>query len=304
MDAKKSRGRQSAYCVLPESALEQAGAVPAWVARPPGVRERVHLRRPADLPGVELWSVTASTRLWTIYHHTFAFCSGETWQGRQSWLYRRQVRHMRPARSTMLLQPGEVHVTTELPISDFRVVIVDPKVIVREFAGERREPGSNIAVSQLEHPGLVTTFRELCRSIELAGADAFERRALLRRYLWQAFELAGETPPEVSGAICSRAVKRAREMLRERYLELPSLDEIAREAACSKYHLERMFRDRIGVPMHRYVRLVRVSEARRLLTRGMRPGAVARAVGFTDVSHLIRTFRAELGMTPGSYRAG
>ena len=52
---------------------------------------------------------------------------------------------------------------------------------------------------------------------------------------------------------------------------------------------------------HGFVTQLRVVEARRLLAEGNPAAEVAHVVGFADQSHLVRHFRAALGVTPGQY---
>jgi transcriptional regulator GlxA family with amidase domain len=80
-----------------------------------------------------------------------------------------------------------------------------------------------------------------------------------------------------------------------------TLDELARVAGTSKFHLVRQFRFITGVPPHTYQIGLRVLLARRLLEQGIAPADVATRTGFTDQSHLHRQFRSRLGITPGRY---
>jgi AraC family transcriptional regulator len=68
-------------------------------------------------------------------------------------------------------------------------------------------------------------------------------------------------------------------------------------------HVSRVFQRYYGVPLSRYVASVRVEHAAALL-RGSRQPAAAIAIdcGFHDHSHLCKTFRAALGVTPSQYR--
>jgi AraC-like DNA-binding protein len=72
--------------------------------------------------------------------------------------------------------------------------------------------------------------------------------------------------------------------LREHFAENVTLDELARAAHSSKYHLVRQFRTITGTPPHGYQLALRIVEARRLLERGgclpmspRRPGSSTRA---------------------------
>ena len=58
-----------------------------------------------------------------------------------------------------------------------------------------------------------------------------------------------------------------------------------------------------GLPIHQFLKRVRIARALALLRQGERPASVARAVGFADQPHLTRVFRSELGFTPRQYWA-
>jgi AraC-like DNA-binding protein len=208
---------------------------------------------------------------------------------------------MREEISTMLIEPGEVHVTTKVPLANFHVLLLDPGVIAREFTDEAGPPGGHFATGQSDDPLIARAFLRLCRAIEDSDVGPFERRALLRRFLFLAFARAGERPPLIEQTSCERGVLRARGLLLEHHADPPGLDEIAARAGVSKYHLERSFRARFGVPMHRYLMLARLGHARRLLQSGLRAVEVAHEVGFSDAAHMGRIFRTDFGFTPGAY---
>lgn len=68
-------------------------------------------------------------------------------------------------------------------------------------------------------------------------------------------------------------------------------------------HLSRAFRRHYGCTMGDYLRAVRVEYAKRSLAGRAAPLVrVALDSGFYDQSHMCRTFRQVLGMTPGAYR--
>ena len=100
----------------------------------------------------------------------------------------------------------------------------------------------------------------------------------------------------------SAAIRRAIELAHARVGD-PGLGiaDLAEAAGLSAYHFMRSFRAMTGVTAHAFVIQLRVTEARRLLKAGQPAAEVATAVGFVDQSHLIRRFRAALGVTPGEY---
>ena len=100
----------------------------------------------------------------------------------------------------------------------------------------------------------------------------------------------------------SPAVERALVHLGEHYDEQVRLHELADVAGVDKYHLVRRFAATFGVTPHRYQLLLRLSRARAMLREGLRVTQIAHGVGFADHSHMDRSFRVLMGMTPTEYR--
>lgn len=98
------------------------------------------------------------------------------------------------------------------------------------------------------------------------------------------------------------AVRRAREILEERFAEDVPLAELARLAGLSPFHLIRVFEKRLGVTPHAYLTQTRVERARQRLAKGERIADIAVDCGFSDQAHLTRLFKRQTGVTPGKYR--
>ena len=99
-----------------------------------------------------------------------------------------------------------------------------------------------------------------------------------------------------------RAVERVRLLAAERFSERLPLEFIAREAACSPYHLCRLFREQTGMPIHRYVNRLRLLAAIEGLGQGADLSRLAHETGFASHSHFSAVFRRELGQTPSAAR--
>jgi AraC-like DNA-binding protein len=98
-------------------------------------------------------------------------------------------------------------------------------------------------------------------------------------------------------------VRRALAMIRERFAESLTLEELAAHARLDKFHLCRAFREHVGMPPHAYQIHLRVMHAKTMLQVGAKPKDVAPRVGMYDQSQLIRHFRRIVGMTPGQFAA-
>ncbi|HKU12788.1 MAG TPA: AraC family transcriptional regulator [Steroidobacteraceae bacterium] len=83
-----------------------------------------------------------------------------------------------------------------------------------------------------------------------------------------------------------------------------TLDEIARVAGVSRYHVSRSFGEAIGRPITSYVRGRRLSEAAKALAAGAEDIlAVALDAGYGSHEAFTRAFREQFGLTPESVRA-
>lgn len=102
-----------------------------------------------------------------------------------------------------------------------------------------------------------------------------------------------------------RAVETVLQLLSARFDQRLTLDDLAAETYYSKYHLARLFRDEVGLPIHRYLTRLRLRAA---LDRVIDPATdlsrLALRLGFSSHSHLTSAFRAEFGRTPSELRGG
>lgn len=96
-------------------------------------------------------------------------------------------------------------------------------------------------------------------------------------------------------------VRRAREVLADRWAETVTLAELAVHAGLSRERLIRLFHDEHGLPPHAYQLNLRLQHARRLLLDGETPARVAAATGFCDQAHLSRAFRRTFAVPPGRF---
>jgi AraC-like DNA-binding protein len=83
-----------------------------------------------------------------------------------------------------------------------------------------------------------------------------------------------------------------------------SLDELARIAVMSRFHLSRSFRSTVGMPLRVYVRNLRLERAQQMLARSPERTLtqVALDAGFYDLPHFDKAFRERYGMTPREFR--
>ena len=100
----------------------------------------------------------------------------------------------------------------------------------------------------------------------------------------------------------SPAIERALLYLGRHYVEPVQLHDLAKVACVSKFHFARLFTATLGITPHRYQLLLRLSRAKAMLREGGGITQIAHGVGFSDHSHLDRSFRVLMGMTPTQYQ--
>lgn len=135
--------------------------------------------------------------------------------------------------------------------------------------------------------------------------SALESSSLLREFLGEMILRYGAWPAmNLKRGTEHWAVKRVRDCLESSYLENITLEELARIANLSPFHLLRVFRKEVGLPPHAYQTRVRLNRARALLAGDTTIGEAALNSGFFDQSHFTNHFRKVFGYTPGDYWKG
>lgn len=82
-----------------------------------------------------------------------------------------------------------------------------------------------------------------------------------------------------------------------------TLDQVARAAHVSPFHGARLFREHTGVPLHRYLTLLRLRSGMDALREGGEDlSALALRLGFSSHGHFTDAFRREFGSPPSALR--
>jgi AraC-like DNA-binding protein len=99
-----------------------------------------------------------------------------------------------------------------------------------------------------------------------------------------------------------KAVERVIELVQASLQERLRLEEIAREAAYSPYHLCRLFRDLTGMTIHGYVNRQRLLRGLELLESGESLAGLAVQLGFASHSHFTMAFTTTFSCCPAEQR--
>ncbi|WP_236600903.1 helix-turn-helix domain-containing protein [Ktedonobacter sp. SOSP1-85] len=84
-----------------------------------------------------------------------------------------------------------------------------------------------------------------------------------------------------------------------------SIADMARYAHLSPAHFSRIFRQQFGLSPHQYLLRLRLQHAQMLLQQtDLTIERIAKYCGFADAHHFSKTFRKNVGCSPGFYRHG
>jgi AraC family transcriptional regulator len=99
-------------------------------------------------------------------------------------------------------------------------------------------------------------------------------------------------------------LRRARDLVHDRFAEELRVSDIAREVGIHPVHLSREFSRHYGETPGAMMRNLRLRAAESMLRRTDMPlASVASRCGFYDEAHFCRSFKAAMGQTPGAFRA-
>ncbi len=92
------------------------------------------------------------------------------------------------------------------------------------------------------------------------------------------------------------------DLIHSRYADPIGVDDFAKAAHTSRFHLTRLFREGVGESPYRYLVKTRVERAAELLRAGGRSVTeVALSVGFADMGRFAKAFRRQLGVSPAVF---
>lgn len=101
----------------------------------------------------------------------------------------------------------------------------------------------------------------------------------------------------------SKPISYARNIIRERFREQLTLDQISSELGLSPAYLSAMFKKETGITISQYITDFRIEEAKRLLVTTNDPIArIAEMVGYHDAKYFSRIFKSTVGLKASEYR--
>ncbi|WP_375737785.1 AraC family ligand binding domain-containing protein [Pseudomonas boanensis] len=266
-------------------------------------RESAHFWQAGHLGGLELLSARyIDHRFAPHVHDGYAIAVVEAGAER---FRHRGVDHLAPAGSLAVINPDEVHTGSKGHDDGWRYRVFYPEARqIRGLMDELELPQGGMPTfssSVYQDADLVQTFLALHRLVE-GEASALQQQTAWREALLALFRRHAQLPKPGEPGRESRAILLAKDLLRERLAEPPSLEELAAAVNLSPFHFARTFRRATGMPPHAWLKQQRLDQARALLKAGCTPANTAAQLGFSDQSHLTRQFKQAYGVGPGEYR--
>jgi AraC family transcriptional regulator of adaptative response/methylated-DNA-[protein]-cysteine methyltransferase len=98
-------------------------------------------------------------------------------------------------------------------------------------------------------------------------------------------------------------IARAKEYFQEQFRHQPTLEKVARHVNLSPWYFQRKFKKLTGVTPKRFLQLITLEEAKRMLRETNKPLIdITLEIGMSGSSRLHDLFTKREGMTPGEYR--
>jgi len=173
--------------------------------------------------------------------------------------------------------------------------------ILEDAGGNSRQQPFDKQVESLPL-NLYLEVRRLYLRLGSGDADPLEVEVAATEWLAQIVRAPAQKP-HLATARQQRAVAAADAHLARNYANTVHLDEVARAAACSPFHLSRVFRRLRGIGLHQHLLQLRLREAvDRLQDNRDSLTDIAMGLGFSSPSHFSTCFRDSLGVSPHRFR--
>jgi len=199
----------------------------------------------------------------------------------------------------MLLEPGEVHRNYATRGNPFFKVLIFPISLVLSLASEHGlSSRPQWKIPDAFHP---PSFQALLRFFESIDGQSsgLEQQSRLVRCLDLLLTNCAEKSPREFGTPSRVALHRSREYIDAHFTEKINLKELADIAGLGRFHFLRAFSSEFGLPPHAYQNNMRIARVKTSLMGGVPLSAIE--AGFSDQSHLIRSFKKGWSLTPGQY---
>lgn len=257
----------------------------------PFEKDCAQFRHLPHLPGVELYQAHIERYAFEPHTHD-AFAIGTVNSGAERFRYR-GAQHLAAPGSLVLMNPDELHTgEAETPGGwRYRMLYLAPEAL-EQLSGERGQWFTDaVREDPLAAQRLSAILAGLWRENDPLAIDGLllEAVGLLRPHIRVAHAEKAEA---------AHRFERVKQYLHDNFSETITLNQLAALVSLSPYHFLRKFKAEYHVSPHQMLMAVRLSQAKRMLERGLPAAQVAAAAGLTDQAHLTRAFANRYGVTP------
>jgi len=235
-------------------------------------------------------------------HDYYVICVIE--QGLQSFWHNGK-KHITPPGGVILINPGDVHTGEAVDNLGFKMRSIYPtlthmQTLTSELTGHPQKLPFFNSVRVDDHwareciLAIHETLTNGSSALECESSFTWNLARLIRAY-------ADLHPTEPKLGREQKAIELARSYIEDCYSVGVTLTELAAHVSLSPYYLIRSFRAEVGMPPHAYLESVRIRHTQRLIEEGRPLAEVASDVGFSSQSHMNRSFKKIIGVSPGQY---
>ena len=265
--------------------------------------EYANYRITEELGGLEILDATYEHQNFSRHSHE-GYTVGIIENGAQRFL-RNGANHVAPQDSIILVNHDEVHDGHSASDGGWSYKAIyplpDQLTLISQEAGVNLGGSVYFSDPVVHDPELAGLLRLALHSLYHSD-NRLLRETLLYSALLKLIERHGKSQNELPEPAQAKArMALVKSFLDDKPQEDISLEELARLAGVSAFHLVRQFQKYYGLPPHAYQIQSRIRLSKRLIQQGYTLMDTALKAGFHDQSHLSRHFKRTVGVTPGHY---
>lgn len=149
---------------------------------------------------------------------------------------------------------------------------------------------------------LVTLARQLFLTSDASSLSYQQSTLEIFRYLLSDTQYCLNKHLKLTGGLSPAALSRVKDYIHQNFDQSISIADLSAQANLSDFHLLRVFKQSTGFTPNDYLNHVRINAAKTGVVSGKALSELAQECGFSNQSHMNRTFKKWVGMTPGQYR--
>lgn len=150
---------------------------------------------------------------------------------------------------------------------------------------------------------LVALARQLFLTSDTSSLCYQQNTLEIFRYLLSDTQYCLSKHLKLTGGLSPKALTLVKDYIHQHFDQSISIADLSDQANLSDFHLLRMFKQSTGFTPNDYVNHVRVEAVKQKLATDTALSQIAQECGFSNQSHMHRTFKKWAGVTPGQYRA-